>query len=228
MINRNALRVSPETKARNNAVVADRIMNVLALSPGSTVLEVGCGGAEMSLALSERYGLDCRGLEPFPQYEPLIDPARVTQGVAEHMPFDDGSFDLVIAKDVIEHVDDVRASMNELLRVSRKYVYIAGPNYLYPYEAHFKVPFPPKLPKSLAYWYLRLLRFDKEEVKFLQHINYVTKPGLLRSIRLSPVVDQVTAVVDLQMSKRFKRMNVLAQSLDLFLNDKIELLIIKG
>ncbi len=107
MKNRNALHIDPNIKAKNNAVIADRIMTVLSLCRGSTVLEVGCGGAEMSLALSERYGLDCRGLEPFPQYQPRIDASRVTQGVAESIPFDDHSFDLIIAKDVLEHVDNI-------------------------------------------------------------------------------------------------------------------------
>ena len=226
--NRNALHVDPSLKAQNNSMMAERIMTVLPLCPGSTVLEVGCGGAELSRALSEGYGLDCFGLEPYPQYQPRIDASKVIQGVAESIPFIDDSFDLVIAKDVLEHVDDVHASVNEMLRVSRRYVYIVGPNYLYPYEAHFKVPFPPMLPKTLARLYLRMFGFETEQIRFLEHINYVTKPWLLRTIWKGELGRKVWAVIDLQLAKRFRRNHVLAPLLDLFRNYKIELLVIKG
>ena len=42
----------------------------------------------------------------------------ITQAPIESMPFDDGSFDLVLATDVIEHLDDDRAALTELHRVA--------------------------------------------------------------------------------------------------------------
>jgi SAM-dependent methyltransferase len=41
-----------------------------------------------------------------------------TQGTVEQMPFDDGSFDLLLATDVIEHLDDDVAALAELRRVA--------------------------------------------------------------------------------------------------------------
>lgn len=225
--NRNALHVDADAKVGNNSGFADRVMAVLPLPPGSTVLEVGCGGAELSCALGQRYGLDCTGVEPFPIYAPRIDPARVIKSTAEHLPFDAKRFDLVIAKDVLEHVDDVARALDEMLRVSRKYVYLMSPNYLFPYEAHFKVPYPPLLPKWLGRPYLRLLGFKTEQIQFLDHIQYVTKPLLLQALRRSSQQGDVLAVVDLQLAKRFRRFGPLRAVLDMFLNDKVEFLIVK-
>lgn len=41
----------------------------------------------------------------------------VSQGAAEKLPFDDGSFDLVTALDVVEHLDDDIAALREMGRV---------------------------------------------------------------------------------------------------------------
>jgi len=42
----------------------------------------------------------------------------ITQAPIERMPFGDGLFDLVLATDVIEHLDDDRAALTELHRVA--------------------------------------------------------------------------------------------------------------
>lgn len=225
--NRNALDIDPASKERNNSIFAERIMTMVQLAPGATMLEVGCGGAELSHVLGDRYGLDCRGIEPFPMYAPTIDPNRVTKGVAERIEYPDNTFDLVVAKDVLEHVDDVPVALDELIRVSRKYVYVMCPNYLFPYEAHFKVPFPPLLPKPIAKLYLRMLGTEPNRIDFLDHINYITKPWLQRALRDSRHRDSIAAVIDLQLAKGFRKPGLLAPVRDLFMNYKLELLVIK-
>ncbi|MGO9882380.1 MAG: class I SAM-dependent methyltransferase [Solirubrobacteraceae bacterium] len=42
----------------------------------------------------------------------------VTQAPIERMPFEDGSFDLILATDVIEHLADDRVALTELHRVA--------------------------------------------------------------------------------------------------------------
>jgi len=88
--------------------------------PSPEILDVGCGtGANLEL-LSE-FGkasgvdvsaeavafCDARGLE------------NVKQAVAEALPFEDGSFELVTSLDVIEHLDDDVAGLKEMRRVLR-------------------------------------------------------------------------------------------------------------
>jgi predicted SAM-dependent methyltransferase len=49
-------------------------------------------------------------------------------------PFKDGEFDEVKAEDVLEHLDDVVKSMNEIWRIMKKggKLWIRGPSYTYP------------------------------------------------------------------------------------------------
>lgn len=47
---------------------------------------------------------------------------------SEPLPFEDNSFDLVCATDLLEHVRDPWIVLAEMARVSRKYVFIYGPN----------------------------------------------------------------------------------------------------
>jgi SAM-dependent methyltransferase len=84
------------------------------------ILDVGCGtGAnlEMLAQYGEAEGVDvstealaccrARGLQ------------NVRQGEAEKLPYADGSFDLVTALDVVEHLDDDVAGLREMRRVLR-------------------------------------------------------------------------------------------------------------
>jgi SAM-dependent methyltransferase len=81
------------------------------------ILDVGCGtGAnlEMLSQFGEAEGVDVSddALE-FCRQKGL----KVQKGLAEEMPFADGSFDIVTALDVVEHLDDDVAGLKEMNRV---------------------------------------------------------------------------------------------------------------
>jgi SAM-dependent methyltransferase len=84
------------------------------------ILDVGCGtganllmlskyGAAEGVDISEDALAFCRerGLD------------RVKQGAGEELPYEDGTFDLVTAFDVVEHMDDDLAGLKEMCRVLR-------------------------------------------------------------------------------------------------------------
>lgn len=83
------------------------------------ILDVGCGtGAnlEMLSQFGQAEGVDvsddalefCRGKG-----------LTVQKGLAEKLPFDDGSFDVTTALDVVEHLDDDIAGLKEMFRVTK-------------------------------------------------------------------------------------------------------------
>ncbi len=57
---------------------------------------------------------------------------------AENLPFDDGTFDVILLNEVIEHVDDDRDTIREAYRVLAPggHIIIYAPNRLYPFETH--------------------------------------------------------------------------------------------
>ncbi len=82
------------------------------------ILDVGCGtGAnlEMLSQYGEAEGVDVSSEAlSFCQERGL---AKVKQGAAEALPYSDGSFDLVTGLDVVEHLDDDLAGLQEMRRV---------------------------------------------------------------------------------------------------------------
>ena len=84
------------------------------------ILDVGCGTGANLLMLSQ-FG-DAEGVDisenalAFCRERGL---ANVKLGAAEKLPYDDGTFDLVTALDVVEHLDDDLGGLSEMRRVLR-------------------------------------------------------------------------------------------------------------
>jgi SAM-dependent methyltransferase len=84
------------------------------------ILDVGCGTGANLLMLSE-YG-DAEGVDISTDAlafcrERGLDQVKV--GAGEELPYDDATFDLVTALDVVEHMDDDLAGLREMRRVLR-------------------------------------------------------------------------------------------------------------
>ena len=64
--------------------------------------------------------------------------ARFTLAAGEHLPYPDNCFDLVLSHEVLEHVQDDRLAVAEMVRVLRPggRAVIFVPNRLYPFETH--------------------------------------------------------------------------------------------
>jgi len=92
------------------------------LPPSARVLDIGCGTGANGPVLAESgrfaVGIDA---SPIPlgldRERGAAGHAARVRGDAARLPFRDASFDLVVALDVLEHLDDDRAGARELARV---------------------------------------------------------------------------------------------------------------
>jgi ubiquinone/menaquinone biosynthesis C-methylase UbiE len=111
--------------------IADRTVEIaLALAPEARrALDVGCGTGFLLQRLAARLPQASRleGVDPAPN---MVDVARRNApedrrlrfqvGVAEHLPFPDGAFDLVVSTTSFDHWADQRAGLTECARVLDK------------------------------------------------------------------------------------------------------------
>jgi SAM-dependent methyltransferase len=102
---------------RGRRTVLERVISDLDLSRGARILDAGCGSGRNMIELA-RHGT-VTGVE---LSETSVDLARarnsgeVIAGSVLEMPFADGSFDLAVSLDVIEHLDDDLGALRELRR----------------------------------------------------------------------------------------------------------------
>lgn len=95
------------------------ILDKYKLAPGSIrVLDVGCGTGAVMQFLKER-GWEVYGVDPNSEALGYCADKGLTvkSGTAEKIDFPTGSFDIVLALDVLEHTDDDGLSVNEIKRI---------------------------------------------------------------------------------------------------------------
>ncbi|HEX5307749.1 MAG TPA: class I SAM-dependent methyltransferase [Solirubrobacteraceae bacterium] len=100
--------------------VLERTIARLGLPPGARILDAGCGSGRNMVELA-RHG-SVTGVELSPTSVRLArerDCGEVLEGSVLDMPFDDGSFDLTVSLDVVEHLQDDVSALRELRRVTK-------------------------------------------------------------------------------------------------------------
>lgn len=93
---------------------------------GLDVLDVGCGQG-IDVVEYARAGARVTGIDLTPRHLELARshvaalglPAEIVSGDAEHLPFDDASFDRVSSNGVLHHTPDMPAALREIRRVLR-------------------------------------------------------------------------------------------------------------
>ncbi|HEX6925488.1 MAG TPA: class I SAM-dependent methyltransferase [Longimicrobiaceae bacterium] len=138
---------------------------------GTRVLDVGCGDAGVAIAFAEA-GARAFGIEPF---ELSVERGRVRAeehgvtvdlrvGVAEELPYERASFDLVLLDNVLEHVQDRERTLDEIDRVLRPggLLYLVTPK---PFAIHSLVSDPHYgmaglvlMPRPVQKWYFERVR----------------------------------------------------------------------
>ena len=144
------------------------------LSESRKILVLGCGPLPQMAQILINKGYTVVGVDPVPSFvetarEYLHDSASVVQGSAEAIPLPDYSQDIVIFESVLEHVDSIPHSLEEIYRVLRPggVLWLSTTNRhrfsLKGFNAEFNVPF--------YNWFPRLVK----ESYIFQHLHYNPK-----------------------------------------------------
>jgi len=160
------------------------------------LLEIGSGNG-LSLCYMLKRGVDARGVEPgegsfsgrFGRALRVLEAngiedrqQRLLSATAEHLPFPDLSFDMVVSTAVLEHVQNVENAVREAVRVTRPggLIVMSMPNYNSFYEGHYRMLWLPYVlkEKPWARWYVGTLR--RRPVAFLDELNFTTPRWLAR------------------------------------------------
>jgi SAM-dependent methyltransferase len=98
------------------------VADATGVGPGSRVLDVGCGSGELLASLAQ-LGAAPAGIDPAPGMVELararVPEADVRLGSFEHLPWPDGSFDVVTAVNALQFADDTLNALAECVRVVR-------------------------------------------------------------------------------------------------------------
>jgi SAM-dependent methyltransferase len=111
------------------------------LTPTSRLLENGCGLGLYIPPLRELapqvHGLEFE-FDRAAEAGHRFPPSRVVCGAGEALPYPTGAFDLILSNEVIEHVQDDRAAVAEMVRALRPggRLVLFCPNRWYPVEQH--------------------------------------------------------------------------------------------
>src|ERR1700754_1442608 len=109
---------------RYSGPLATGFADSLQLRDGQRALDVGCGPGALTAVLVERLGAGAvAAVDPS---EPFVAAARsrlpgvdIRHATAEHLPFEDGGFDVAAAQLVVHFMADPLAGLTEMVRVTR-------------------------------------------------------------------------------------------------------------
>jgi SAM-dependent methyltransferase len=130
---------------------------------GLGLLNLGCGTGGFTVA-AEAAGARAWGVDLDPDAVAIAGArgrrGRVTRAAAEALPFRDGSFDVVYCVSTLEHVADQTRTLREMARVLGRAgaLYLHTPSRWSCFESHYKLLWPPGLPRWLGRAYLRARR----------------------------------------------------------------------
>ena len=107
---------------------------------------------------------------------------RIQYGLGEKLDFCDEKFDLVTTYQTLEHVQDVTACLDEMIRVTKTggKIIIQAPDYFGFFEPHYILPLLPKLNND---WAKRLLRSLNRPTHGIDTLNWITSDRVVNYIK---------------------------------------------
>lgn len=134
------------------------------IKPGSKVLDLGCGDGYLAELIEKKKSCDVTCLDIS---EVALKKAKarnlkvILSSLEDPLPFNDNSFDYVIATEALEHISAAEKVLSEMARISKGYLLVSMPN--------------------IAFWKHRLAllggRFPKQWVIHpMEHLRYWSVP----------------------------------------------------
>lgn len=120
-----------------------------------------------------------------------------TKGIGEDLPFANNTFDFSSSYQTLEHVQNVKKCLSEMIRVTRVGggIHIMCPNYWSTYEGHYNLAWLPLFPRRIANLYLK---FRGRNPRYLTTLNYVTDSRISKILNEIALEDKVKfEIVDL-------------------------------
>lgn len=188
-----------ERRLRKAAKIRLALQNSGLSASGGLCLDVGSSSGIMTAQIAPLFGYtvgldyDVTALAAIaPQDRITVDYVR---GDAMGLPLGDGCVDVVICAQVYEHVPDAVQLFGEIYRVLKPggIVFFSGPNWLFPVELHYNLPFLHWLPQRWANALLQTLGADDQYYEKSRHMW-----GLRRLMHRFEVYD---ATLDLLQSE---------------------------
>src|ERR671929_2377734 len=111
-------------RGRYAAGLAPNFADAAGVRAGMRVLDVGCGPGALAVELARRVGEDnVAAIDPAPQFaaacQGRIPGADVREGVAESLPWGDGTFDAAMCSLVVAWMSDADQGLGEIVRVTK-------------------------------------------------------------------------------------------------------------
>jgi ubiquinone/menaquinone biosynthesis C-methylase UbiE len=138
------------------------------LPKSGVCLDVGCSAGTMTAVIAPLFG-SMVGLEYDEAALMAVEPdyrqdVSFLRGDAMRLPLPDNSVDAAICAQVYEHVPNDVQLFREIYRVLKPggMLFFSGPNWLFPIEPHYFLPFLHWLPPQWAGRYLRLMGMGDE------------------------------------------------------------------
>ena len=104
--------------------LAEALIAATDVHPGRRALDVGCGPGALTAVLASRLGSrNVSAVDPSESFaaacQARLPGVDVRVGQAERLPFEDGTFDVVLAQLVVNFMSDPQAGAREMARVAR-------------------------------------------------------------------------------------------------------------